>query len=128
MRYNCRYIRVSVREGFCGRVDFSSQDLRSLPSSNVPCFGFCFPPDMDGWGRVAAYGRVLTARAVIVVRDQQWTWCSMLSAATVRSRKLADFSQEGVFVSCKSPTRYVVVHVLTVGDEGRPGLVMHRRE
>lgn len=37
------------------------------------------------------------ARTVIVVPDLQQTWYPMLSAAIVRSRKLADLWEEGVF-------------------------------
>jgi len=88
------YSRFHV-EG-CAGTDVLSQDLRYMPDSTTPCFGFCFPP-------TAMVGVVLQrmaeckAQAVVIVPDQQNTWYPMLADATVRSMRLTKPAERAVF-------------------------------
>lgn len=81
----------------CAGVDVLAQDLRYMPgSTDVPCFGFCFPP-VSMVGVVLQHLEECRAKALLVVPDQKHSWFPRLAEATVRSRSMPSFMGESPF-------------------------------
>lgn len=72
----------------CAGVDVLTQDVSRMPDSQMPCFGFCFPPT-SMVGVVLQHLEECRARAVVIVPDRKLSWFPRLASAMVRCKEIS---------------------------------------
>lgn len=78
-------------------VDVVAQNLAVLPGTDIPAFGFCFPPPVMV-GHVVQRLEECRAHAVILVPGMKSYWFPRVQLATSRSVPVSATDTEGAFV------------------------------